>query len=254
MDRTNLDTVAPVKTQKLRGRPKRMSTTPVSSQCQSQSQLDSSQLSQSSPLAQSLSSVDLDSLMQDPDVVPSTDALLSSEKEPTEDGGAMHETAVEKGIKAEANILDVALVEESFDSGFPSADAPATQEVEVVEETMIEGGSSSHGAPSAVFGQQEELDIGLPAPGPTTDRLEETISEGMTEHAPRKVDSIAQTEFVEEPTETPVQNLRNKIRSLITDLGAAALSREEVNALDDMFMDAKEQLFGAARRGRSKGL
>jgi hypothetical protein len=47
-----------------------------------------------------------------------------------------------------------------------------------------------------------------------------------------------------------VQSMKDKLQGLILDLQTAALSREEVNNFEDMFMDAKEQLFAAGRRGR----
>jgi hypothetical protein len=45
--------------------------------------------------------------------------------------------------------------------------------------------------------------------------------------------------------------MKDKLQGLILDLQTAALSREEVNSFEDMFMDAKEQLFAAGRRGRN---
>jgi hypothetical protein len=48
-----------------------------------------------------------------------------------------------------------------------------------------------------------------------------------------------------------VQSMKDKLQGLILDLQTAALSREEVNSFEDMFMDAKEQLFAAGRRGRN---
>jgi hypothetical protein len=48
-----------------------------------------------------------------------------------------------------------------------------------------------------------------------------------------------------------VQSMKDKLQGLILDLQIAALSREEVNSFEDMFMDAKEQLFAAGRRGRN---
>jgi hypothetical protein len=48
------------------------------------------------------------------------------------------------------------------------------------------------------------------------------------------------------------QSMRDKLQSLISDLDTASLTREEVNAFEDLFMDAKEKLYGAARRGRAR--
>jgi hypothetical protein len=48
-----------------------------------------------------------------------------------------------------------------------------------------------------------------------------------------------------------MQDMKQRLQSLINDLATASLTREEVNVFEDMFMDAKEKLYGAARRGRA---
>lgn len=48
------------------------------------------------------------------------------------------------------------------------------------------------------------------------------------------------------------QSIQAKLRVLMDDLSRVALKRDEVNRIEDMFMDAKELLFGAARRGRER--
>lgn len=47
-------------------------------------------------------------------------------------------------------------------------------------------------------------------------------------------------------------SMREKLQSLIGELATAVLTRDEVNVFEDMFMDAKEKLYGAARRGRAE--
>ncbi|KAI9051873.1 hypothetical protein LZ554_004130 [Drepanopeziza brunnea f. sp. 'monogermtubi'] len=54
-----------------------------------------------------------------------------------------------------------------------------------------------------------------------------------------------------------VESMADKLQSLLKDLQTASLSREDVNRLEDLFMDAKGHLYDAARRGRrpaDKGL
>jgi len=53
-----------------------------------------------------------------------------------------------------------------------------------------------------------------------------------------------------EPELPTAQSMRDKLHSLIADLGTAMLTREEVNAFEDLFWDAKEKLYGAGKRGR----
>lgn len=48
-----------------------------------------------------------------------------------------------------------------------------------------------------------------------------------------------------------MRSMRDKLQGLISELATAALTREEVSVFEDMFMDAKEKLYGAARRGRA---
>jgi hypothetical protein len=53
-----------------------------------------------------------------------------------------------------------------------------------------------------------------------------------------------------EPELPTAQSMRDKLQSLIADLDTATLTREEVNAFEDLFWDAKEKLYGAGKRGR----
>ncbi|KAI9641165.1 hypothetical protein NHQ30_010595 [Ciborinia camelliae] len=46
------------------------------------------------------------------------------------------------------------------------------------------------------------------------------------------------------------QNIKERLLNLVKDLGDAALSREEGSEMEDVFMDAKVQLYGAIRRGK----
>jgi hypothetical protein len=54
-----------------------------------------------------------------------------------------------------------------------------------------------------------------------------------------------------EGVQATVESMKEKLRSLVGDLSDASLTREEINAFEDLFMDAKEALYGAGRRGRS---
>ena len=49
-----------------------------------------------------------------------------------------------------------------------------------------------------------------------------------------------------------MRSMREKFQGLISELATAVLTREEVSVFEDMFMDAKEKLYGAARRGRAE--
>lgn len=61
-----------------------------------------------------------------------------------------------------------------------------------------------------------------------------------------------QQEEVEESAEAAPtsQSIKEKLLSLIKDLEIAALSRREVNEIEDVFMDAKSKLYEAGKRGK----
>jgi hypothetical protein len=65
-----------------------------------------------------------------------------------------------------------------------------------------------------------------------------------------QIDALAQIEE-EEAKALTTKSLVDRLRNIIGDLGQVALTREEVSSFEDMFMDAKEQLYGAGRRGRA---
>ncbi|KAF7856807.1 hypothetical protein EAF04_009570 [Stromatinia cepivora] len=60
-----------------------------------------------------------------------------------------------------------------------------------------------------------------------------------------------QEKIVETASAAPTyQNIKATLLSLVKGLGDAALSRDEGNEMEDLFMDAKVQLYGAVKRGR----
>jgi hypothetical protein len=72
---------------------------------------------------------------------------------------------------------------------------------------------------------------------------------GIIEQEARKEEDAS----VMKPTETQstFQALKARMQSVIAGLGLAAFSRAQVNEMEDIFMDAKENLYGAGRRGRT---
>ncbi|CAD6447965.1 4acba6b2-06ee-422d-a714-a7b85db6248c [Sclerotinia trifoliorum] len=110
----------------------------------------------------------------------------------------------------------------------------------------------------------DDTNFGIPEPeeqaSPVPDQLdpdyvEETLlqsqiaeemqfgSQEATNDQPEEIAKTASTA----PT---YQNIKEKLLSLVKDLEDAALSRDEGNEMEDMFMDAKVQLYGAIKRGR----
>lgn len=89
-------------------------------------------------------------------------------------------------------------------------------EMDIIEETLLQSQIA------------EEMELG--SQEPTNGQQEETA----------ELASAAPT----------YQNIKERLLSLIKDLGDAALSRNEGYEMEDIFMDAKVQLFGAVKRGK----
>jgi hypothetical protein len=193
--------------------------------------------------------------VQTPDALPTSNAFTSNEKELAENESTILETVVEGLFGAEAKLLDVArvveevTVEESFGNGVPSDDALGLGDIEIIAETTIEGSSSFDNVNSVVKSEEDiRKKTGITnVPDPATTAPGELA---QTEH--RKADALVQTDIV--PEIAAAESLKERLKSLIGDLGTASLTKEEVNVFEDMFMDAKEQLYGAGRRGRAAGL
>jgi len=183
----------------------------------------------------------------------------------------------EKEINTTSMIEDMSvnpsteIVEETFIS---ANDPPDNLEIDAVGETTVDETSSALVSPKA--GTREEViaatpnayeiitNISQPAePAPTsppTDGILTSESPILSAKPENDIPS-AQAELELEPEPEPerevevevnaVQSLKDKLRGLILELQTAALSREEVNGFEDMFIDAKEQLYAAGRRGRN---
>lgn len=117
---------------------------------------------------------------------------------------------------------------------------------EIVADTIMGGGSSledpssAAGIPEAEAGQEIVM---------STSNIITISSEPVDQALPTQVDVSVQTEEVVEGLSA--DGLKAKLQSIIGDLGTIALDRDEMNELEDLFMDAKQQLYSAGRRGRA---
>lgn len=250
---------SPKNTRKL-GRPKRASQT-------SQQETDLEAEQSQSP------SVDLDASMQDAEIEDSTtDVLTSSAKETTIDEtvdntDGLHDESHEifpstEEVSTPDEDIDIAetanellntaeTADESFDK---ATDVPLTSEVQAtspdierVEETVInESTFKEESSPAAETPESENDPSAEIIPATTSDAIE-TLSGTSAEEQ-------ISTEVPEEiePEVSTFQNMKGKLESLIDDLRSAALGREEKREIEDLLDDAKEQLYGAGRRGRER--
>ncbi|RDL40873.1 uncharacterized protein BP5553_00852 [Venustampulla echinocandica] len=133
---------------------------------------------------------------------------------------------------------------------------------EVIEETILGASSMSVGNSRSPPVEQDNIPlragaivsseiIGTPADSPTlTLQLDKSVSpdniSGATPSPPPPTPS-------DQPFIPMFQSVKEKVQSLVRDLGLAVFSRDQVNEIEDIFMDAKAQLYAAAMRGRLGG-
>jgi hypothetical protein len=175
--------------------------------------------------------------------------------------------------------ISTEIVDETFIS---TKDPPTNSEIEVVEETIIDETSSVGNFSSALVNSEGETREGVIV---DTSNVDEIITDGIptAEAAPPSpitdealtsespilslkpendiLSTQVELELEPEPEPEPqvevevnvVQSMKDKLHGLILELQTATLSREEANSFEDMFMDAKLQLYAAERRGRNLG-
>ncbi|KAG0645579.1 hypothetical protein D0Z07_8644 [Hyphodiscus hymeniophilus] len=120
-----------------------------------------------------------------------------------------------------------------------------TSDLDVVVDTMI-GETSLLDNPSSAGSTSEKIqeEVVMSASKIMT-MSSEPVDQSLSVH----VDVSMQTEIIVESLS--FEGMKGKLQSLISDLGAVSLRREEMNELEDLFMDAKQLLYGAGRRGRA---
>ena len=130
-------------------------------------------------------------------------------------------------------------------------DGRNASDVEMVADTILGDSSSLNLSSSAAGEVAGEVDGEAQQEAVISASKIVTMSvERMEQALPAQADAFMQTETaVEAPS---VQGLKDRLQSIIGDLGGMALSRDEMNKLEDMFMDAKQQLYGAGQRGRAE--
>lgn len=134
------------------------------------------------------------------------------------------------GVEANSSIVATDL---------PAAEVPGN---EVLGETTL--GETELEEQSGSPFDQSELDI------VEETLLQSQIAEDM-ELGSQQFTHDQQEEVEESAEAAPTsQSIKEKLLSLIKDLEIAALSRREVNEIEDVFMDAKSKLYEAGKRGK----
>jgi hypothetical protein len=217
-------------------------------------------------------SVDLDASMQVMEIEDSsTNVLTSSAKEETidkafHDNEELHEESGEilpttEDVATPDADIDIAATtndglfniaqtaDESMDQVVHASGATEAQatspDIERVEETVInETTFKDESSPAPDTPESENDTTAEVIPATSSDAIETSVEVPVEEQiSPPASDEI-------EPEISAFQSMRGKLESLIGDLKTAALSREEVHELEDLFFDAKKHLYNAEQRGR----
>lgn len=149
-------------------------------------------------------------------------------------------------------VKDAGTADESIDE---AADSPMVREVQAAsqvlerfEETTInESTFEAESSPAPETSEPENDPSAQIIPATTSEVVE--IGGAAEEEASTDVLNEAEPELL-----TLESIIKTKLGSLIDDLKSAALSREGTREIEDLFYDAKEQLYGAERRGRQRGV
>jgi hypothetical protein len=157
---------------------------------------------------------------------------------PTADDGQRKAAKEEdEGQKPEDDLL----ASKDADRGIQNTSNP-----ELIEEIIIGESSSVENSSSASTNWDAEVRREMVM---NISKMTTIYSEPVDQVLPVQTIAAVQIEAViNNPT---ADSLKAKLQSIVSDLGTVALNREEINELEDLFMDAKQQLYGAGRRGRA---
>jgi hypothetical protein len=213
------------------------------------------------------------SIVQEPTLPAETEVPATNvDIEVVKDGVAHTDGGDEEEINMTSVVDDVSInpsneiVEETFIGANDSQD---NLELDVVEDTTVDETSSALVSPKAETREEgiaatsnsheiitngsqpaEPARTSLP-PGVIPTSESPILSSKPEDDIPSVLELEPEPEREVEIEINGVQSMEDKLQGLILDLQTAVLSREEVNSFEDMFMDAKEQLFAAGRRGRN---
>ncbi|TVY18532.1 Telomere length regulator protein [Lachnellula arida] len=266
---------------KSRGRPKKSSQSQTSQLSQ---EIEVSPIHDANP---SFASVDLDSFVQaslldDSNNEPEANVTEAIKPDATEEAPEIgHGVPGTDQLSTAAENTESLLGETMPSDKHSNLDTPDSPDVEMVEETTIDdsalmetSNATSHKPGIAPGTAEDELSPAGPistispaapsdeqprAPSPTVLGLA-TSSVGIENidapaPSPKMSPPKSRDQSDAQVLEVSIfQNVKNTLDSLITRLGTAAFSKTQISEIEDRLNDTKEQLYGAARRGRQGGM
>ncbi|MAD85615.1 MAG: hypothetical protein CL912_21855 [Deltaproteobacteria bacterium] len=232
---------------KPRGRPSR-----ASQVSQQESDVESSQGFGSQSM-----SVDLDAQHQEMDVDGTTMSFASNAEVEEEETAPAEEpeveqsfegSVVERGAEIEIEKSFAKETQEDVDMDAAGADEATSPSFDVIEETTIDETSLLEKSSPAVeqINNIDEKAVIHPAEMPiAASSAPDTVAE------PVEASPIVEVQVRVEEQPVTAESMADKLQSLLKDLQSAALSRQEVNKLEDLFFEAKRHMYAAEERGRA---
>ena len=232
---------------KPRGRPSR-----ASQVSQQDSDVESSQ-----DFASQSMSADLDAQQQEMEIDGTTMSFTSNAGVEEEETVPIQEPEVEQNfeesfVEQGADIeVEKSFAKETREGDFnmeaAGADEATSPSFDIIEETTIDETSLFEKSSPAVeqINNTDEEAVNHPAEVPVAaSPAPDTVAEAV------EASAIEDQLQVEEKPVT-AESMADKLQSLLKDLQSAALSRQEVNKLEDLFFEAKRHMYAAEERGRA---
>ena len=183
-----------------------------------------------------------------------TDAPLISTEDHM-DLGKEQSPSVNMQPVANENISQVVQPSQTHHSPTSQPSPSPNPDIQMVEETILGGNDEASSAEVQVASDAREPSDQSPLnPADETGKALEQKEVQRASGNQEVIVSVA-TSATGLTNQPPTFNsIKERMGSLINDLGRSSLTRAEVNDVEDMMMDVKEVLYGAARRGRKAAL
>lgn len=188
-------------------------------------------------------------------------AKESNESQDVEEAEVEMQTALENGIDGKPAIEESVMAGKDTANEGEDDEEPARVEQNGEDTSMVVVGVEQEDHTGVEVNEETTIDeTGYDETlldQPENHTIEEDVPEPIA-NIPVAVESAAREILEQAPKEEAdrgpeagtLESMISKLSGLMSELKTAALSRLEVHKLEDMFMDAKRQLYDAERRGR----
>lgn len=209
-------------------------------------------------------SMDLDAPRQQMEIDGTTMSFASNAEADEEEAAPAKEPETEQSFFAEHGGAEVEIErsiardtrQEDVEMDAASTDEATNPSFDIVEETIINETSFSEKSSPAVepISSISEEAMSQRPEGTTTASfasVAEPVVGPVAEPVQPELPVVVQVQVQVEEQPVTAESMADKLQGLLKDLQTAALSRQEVNRLEDLFFEAKRHMYAAEERGRA---